>query len=401
MEPPDSCDETDSENLFDDEETRATGKTSRQAHLSNLPSFRPPGSAALGNGRLPRQNRWQKKVAFTQEELLAVCGAFRAFAVVSGSRIRHVATAQERAKEIEAYDFGSRDCDEGRNTFRWQVMTKKSGELRTAASLNPSENERPCGTSWRKVRLPDGREQSIEIMPVAKIRDRCRVRHFQMPSKHVDCALCRNSFKSLCSRVSRMSVARLRKKWELSGKTIQGLQLKNTQKFWDEKGYTRAYELCGICAFCSQFFQPFEESKSLENETDANISTCYPLILPISKNCNTAAGSESLALQYRFPWKQQQVVEVKLKPKVATPPRQPSRISSKRTWNTRRIIDFATSRSSMSNDCNISKKNLRSSTKKRGRAGNVYLRANRSYYAACKALELKRGFVNSVKKHQN
>ena len=245
---------------------RLTLKQSKEARLSNLPPFKVPGQTDHHHHHHHHHHHKKKHhVALTKAEIEAVCSTFATFAKFTGVRLRRHDLAEQTNNRLQDSDL-DRPVD---TIFHLKEM-KNFGDLldpkNERIKLVQGDKQGP-GTTWRSLKSSDGRRRSVEIVKHDKEKFVLEAKENSLYHPHahktIHCALCEKEFKKrqLMGRVSRMSVARIRRKWrgdrKHDGKHDHGKQ-RHTYEHFVRHGFSSAYDLTRVCIFCMQFFSSDE-----------------------------------------------------------------------------------------------------------------------------------------------
>ena len=286
----DSDDDSDYDSADVDADVPLSLRESQRKRRSNLPEFKmfsDDQEQELPPSRAKDHATNRNAVALTREELDAVVATFSTFTSFAAVRMRRQAEAAQAASKLLFYDSISQSSTALPNTggfgFKANQTVETNGDLleRNNSSAeavyddgkkgiqhsnmpSPStrhlKNHRTRKATWRKLRDHKGNVLSVEIIKedtnTAKV-DRFPKHHSE--TKRQPCAVCQHSYlkSSLLGKVSRMAIAKLRRKWRGNrahdGKTDHGSK-KNTIEHWDKYGFSRCYDYEHVCLFCLQLF---------------------------------------------------------------------------------------------------------------------------------------------------
>ena len=333
----------------DDNSKAPTLREQKKARLQNLPPFRIPGQIEKHHHHHHHHHGHPRKkrpvVSLTNAEIEAVVSTFSTFAKFTGVRLRRHDLKEQTQERLV-------DDDLGKCTGPLLHMKEMTG---IGDLLDPNNNQTKAikgskegpGTTWRSLISPNGRRTSVEIVKHDEtLQGRSKKKDsLYLPHAHkiLHCALCEKDFKKrqLLGRVSRMSVARLRREWRgdraHDGKHDHGKQ-RHTHEHFMNFGFSGAYDLVRVCVFCLQFFDTDEQDATYDaDKEDENIDwedeVSSSSIMPSSElrfpdpvsSCTLVRGNPSsnlFSVKYRSSptsWKSfEQEISVKTKNRTKT-----------------------------------------------------------------------------------
>eukprot|EP00949_MAST-11_sp_MAST-11-sp1_P002768 g2768.t1 len=210
----------------------------------------------------------RQKRSFNPEDVEGVATVFSV--LVSTARSRRL--REERV--IAAYEEGNVTTESGsalEGTGRKQFVYADKTKVQDACCdiSKPLNIDDRALTSWRRIALESGACKAVEVQGHRDgggkrlARRKSAETRIGRPARKVPCALCQRHFPktALSECVSRMSIARLQHKWKMQ-QGIEHLDVlwRDTLEFFKTVSMSRAYNMCGVCPFCQQFFHRKEKS---------------------------------------------------------------------------------------------------------------------------------------------
>lgn len=249
-----------------------------------LPKFHPPSKKSDHFHQKQKPKKHQLG-SLTQDELNCVVATFSTFASFAAVRMRRQAEAARSIEKLQFYDSiiqkSSADHIEIRKSPSFKAKESITGigdvldrdrshvdptyvaeihhKGQNISSSAPSKlsDHRKRKAVWRRFRSLDGKVTSVEILQDGRIDSNatsCSINFWE--NQRRPCGLCSYSFKKnqLQGRVSRMAIARLRRKWNSKTPSDQKSEydpeadMQEIEKY----GLSRCYDHELVCIFCLQ-----------------------------------------------------------------------------------------------------------------------------------------------------